>query len=153
MAATYDQLRDALRDTLEAKGVLRDVRARMQAEVFASVNEPDDVRPALNNDKLLLNELICEYLEFSGYRNALSVFLIEAGQPEERLRRDILASQLNLPLPQATISGHESAGAQIPLLYGLLSPNEGTGGGAPPRTRSWQTYGAVEFSSGRARGE
>eukprot|EP00962_Isochrysis_galbana_P036069 scaffold12401_cov133-Isochrysis_galbana.AAC.3 len=43
--------------------------------------------------------------------------------------------------------------ARRPLLYGLLSPNEGTGGGAPPRTRSWQTYGAVEFSSGRARGE
>lgn len=99
----------ALRDTLEAKGVLRDVRARMQAEVFASVNEPviymlaarhpcpsrtgrplclhvflhmqDDVRPALNNDKLLLNELIREYLEFSGYRNALSVFLTGANLP------------------------------------------------------------------------
>jgi len=45
MTATYDQLRTALRDTLEAKGVLRDVRARMQAEVFQAVSEPVLRRP------------------------------------------------------------------------------------------------------------
>lgn len=39
------------------------------------------MRPALTNDKLLLNELIREYLEFSGYRNALSVFLTGASLP------------------------------------------------------------------------
>lgn len=38
----------------------------------------DDVRPVLSNDKLLLNEAIREYLEFSGYRHTLSVFLAGA---------------------------------------------------------------------------
>ena len=36
------------------------------------------MHPALSNDKLLLNELIREYLDFSGYRNTLSVFLTGA---------------------------------------------------------------------------
>lgn len=81
------------------------------------------MHPALSNDKLLLNELIREYLDFSGYRNTLSVFLTETGQPAERLRRDVVASQLNIPIPETTIPGHASSGSEIPLLYGLLTPD------------------------------
>lgn len=37
-----------------------------------------------SNENLLINELIREYLIFNGYRETLSVFLPEAGQPAVR---------------------------------------------------------------------
>ncbi len=56
-----------------------------------------DVRPRLTDANLLLNEAIREYLEFAGYRHTLSVFLTEAGQPAEPLRRDFVSHKLGLP--------------------------------------------------------
>eukprot|EP00967_Tisochrysis_lutea_P141355 scaffold259619_cov41-Tisochrysis_lutea.AAC.3 len=37
----------------------------------------------------------------------------ETGQPAERLRRDVVASQLNIPIPETTIPGHASSGSEM----------------------------------------
>jgi hypothetical protein len=41
-------------------------------------------RPQPSSDALILNELIREYLIYHGYRDTLSVFLPESGQPAVR---------------------------------------------------------------------
>ena len=38
-AASLDDLKDALKETLESKGVLGQIKARVRAEIFASLDE------------------------------------------------------------------------------------------------------------------
>ena len=118
---SYDELKGALRETLDRKGVLGALRAQMRAEVFHAVDEQSDVRPGLSNEQLLLNEAIREYLTFTGYHHTLSVFMAEAGQPAEPLRREFLASQLHLPVPRGS-APPPAGSADIPLLYSLVPP-------------------------------
>ena len=72
-----------MRETLESKGVLGDLRARIRASVFATMDEKDDPKPRLCHENLLLNEAIREYLEFAGYKHTLGVFM--AGKTAEPL--------------------------------------------------------------------
>eukprot|EP00908_Phaeocystis_cordata_P001917 Transcript_12047.p1 GENE.Transcript_12047~~Transcript_12047.p1 ORF type:complete len:124 (+),score=6.29 Transcript_12047:38-373(+) len=103
---SVDDLKVALRDTLERRGILGAMRANLHAEIFAALESQgaDDGRPALTYENMLLNELIREYLEYNQYRHTLSVFLSESGQPAERLRKQHLSQQLQLPLLQAPAS-------------------------------------------------
>lgn len=87
------------------------------------LNPQDDPRPELTADRLLLNEAIREYLEFSGYRHTASVFAAEAGQPSEPLQRDYLAQKLNLPVPKAKTRVEPP----IPLLYSLFARGDARG--------------------------
>lgn len=58
----------------------------MRAEVFHTLEGPKEgTRPvALSNECLLINELVREYLTYSGYHNALGVFMAESGQPHDK---------------------------------------------------------------------
>lgn len=58
----------------------------MRAEIFHTLEGPQDnvLPPPLSNDNLLINELVRDYLSYNGYSNALSVFLSESGQPNDR---------------------------------------------------------------------
>lgn len=58
----------------------------MRAEVFHTLEGPKEgTRPvALSNECLLINELVREYLTYSGYHNALGVFMAESGQPQDK---------------------------------------------------------------------
>ena len=112
-------LKDALRDALERRGVMGDLRATMRREIFSAMEDPQDVRPHLASENLLINELIREYLAFNEYKHTLAVFLPETGQPEEPLDRTILAQRTHLPCQAG------SAGS-VPLLYALLSSPERT---------------------------
>jgi lisH domain-containing protein FOPNL len=108
----------ALRETLERRGVLGELRASLRSEVFAAMDDADDARPPLTNENLLINELIREYLAFNQYKHTLAVFLPETGQPEEPLKRSFVAQQTHLPVhvaPRPT-----GAGDDLPLLYSLL---------------------------------
>jgi len=62
-----------VRDTLENRGVLGQLRARIRAEVFSALNDPTDSRPEVSRENFLINELIREYLEFNHYKYASSV--------------------------------------------------------------------------------
>jgi len=111
--ATIDDMKTVLKETLEERGILSELRARLRAEIFNSLNDKPLDRPKLSNENLILNELIREYLIFNNYTHSLSVFLPESGQPERApFDRAYITKKLN-------IQG-DSKSRELPLLYGKL---------------------------------
>ncbi|XP_032303588.1 lisH domain-containing protein FOPNL isoform X2 [Coturnix japonica] len=94
--ATIAELKAVLKDTLEKRGALGQIRARIRAEVFNALDDQSEPRPPLSDENLLINELIREYLEFNKYKYAASVLTAEAGQPEVPLDRQFLVKELNI---------------------------------------------------------
>ncbi|CAM4621125.1 unnamed protein product [Leuciscus chuanchicus] len=110
--ATITELKSALKETLEARGVLGQLKARIRAEVFSALDDQNTPRPPLSHENLLINELIREYLEFNKYRHTASVLTAESGQPEVPLDRQFMANELNV--------AEDSSSKAVPLMYGLL---------------------------------
>ncbi|KAK2815729.1 hypothetical protein Q5P01_026196 [Channa striata] len=111
--ATITELKCAVRETLESRGVLGQLRARIRAEVFGALDDQREPRPTLSHENLLINELIREYLDFNQYRYTASVLTAESGQPEAPLDRQFLASELKV--------AEDASSKSVPLLYGLVS--------------------------------
>lgn len=111
--ASITELKCALRETLEARGVLGQLKARIRAEVFNALDDQSEPRPPLSHENLLINELIREYLEFNKYHYTASVLTAESGQPEVPLDRQFVANELNVV--------EDPTARTFPLLYGLLS--------------------------------
>uniref|UniRef100_A0A8C9DLQ8 Centrosomal protein 20 n=1 Tax=Prolemur simus TaxID=1328070 RepID=A0A8C9DLQ8_PROSS len=121
--ATVTELKAVLKDTLEKKGVLGNLRARIRAEVFNALDDDGEPRPSLSHENLLINELIREYLEFNKYKYTTSVLIagrwlfsqkvFKSGQPVVPLDRQFLIRELN--------AFEESKDNTIPLLYGILA--------------------------------
>jgi len=74
-AAVYSRfvLCAVVRETMENRGVLCQLRAKIRAEVFSALNDPTDSRPPVSRENFLINELIREYLDFNHYKYASSV--------------------------------------------------------------------------------
>jgi lisH domain-containing protein FOPNL len=68
-------------------------------------------KPPLNNENVLLNELILEYLMYNGYSVAASVLITESGHPKGLLGRKFLQNELKI-VP--------TRGSDLPILYFLL---------------------------------
>lgn len=68
-----------LRDTLEKRGALGQIKARIRAEVFNALDDQSEPRPPLSRENLLINELIREYLEYNKYKYAASVLTAGIG--------------------------------------------------------------------------
>ncbi|XP_042638999.1 centrosomal protein 20 [Orycteropus afer afer] len=111
--ATVTELKAVLKDTLEKKGVLGHLKARIRAEVFNALDDEREPRPPLSHENLLINELIREYLEFNKYKYTSSVLVAESGQPVVPLDRQFLIRELN--------AFEEPKDNTIPLLYGILA--------------------------------
>ncbi|XP_064009959.1 centrosomal protein 20 isoform X9 [Pogoniulus pusillus] len=94
--ATVAELKAVLKDTLEKRGALGQIKARIRAEVFNALDDQSVPRPALSHENLLINELIREYLDYNKYKYTASVLTSEAGQPEVPLDREFLAKELNI---------------------------------------------------------
>ncbi|XP_058290049.1 centrosomal protein 20 isoform X3 [Hylobates moloch] len=75
--ATVAELKAVLKDTLEKKGVLGHLKARIRAEVFSALDDDREPRPSLSHENLLINELIREYLEFNKYKYTASVLIAD----------------------------------------------------------------------------
>ncbi|XP_025910032.1 lisH domain-containing protein FOPNL isoform X1 [Nothoprocta perdicaria] len=112
--ATVAELKAVLKDTLEKRGALGQIKARIRAEVFNALDDQSEPRPALCHENLLINELIREYLEYNKYKYAASVLTAESGQPEVPLDREFLVKELNIV---------EDANSRSirPLLYGIIA--------------------------------
>ena len=52
-------------ETLETRGVLGQVKAKVRAEIFAALDDEKVDRPELPPENVLINEMIREYLERS----------------------------------------------------------------------------------------
>ncbi|WAQ96752.1 CEP20-like protein [Mya arenaria] len=101
-----------IKDTLENRGVLGQIKARIRAEVYNSLDDTSDSKPPLSNENMMINELIREYLEFNKYKYTASVLVSESGQPKQPLDRAFLAEELNVE--------EDRNSTQVPLLYSLI---------------------------------
>jgi lisH domain-containing protein FOPNL len=81
--ASLEDLKAVLRETLEQKGVLGEVKAKIRAEIFTALDSESAGKPALSNENMIINEMIREYLEYNRYYNTSSVLVTETGQPHE----------------------------------------------------------------------
>nr|KAF6440568.1 hypothetical protein HJG63_005241 [Rousettus aegyptiacus] len=93
--ATITELKAVLKDTLEKRGILGHLKARIRAEVFNALDDESESRPSLSHENLLINELIREYLEFNKYKYTASVLIAESGQPIVPLDRQFIIRELN----------------------------------------------------------
>ena len=107
---TVEELKNALKETLEQKGVLNEIRAKMRQSIFEAIESDDKPQPKLSNENLIINALIKEYLDYNNYLHTASVFQAESGQP--KLDRNFITSQLNI------IETNQSQ--QVPLLYSII---------------------------------
>lgn len=115
--ASINELKEVLKETLEERGVLSQIRARIRAEIFSTLNDSPPNRPDLSNENLIINELIREYLTFNGYQHTLSVFLPESGQPQAPpFERSYITRQLKIV--------EDRKSQELPLIYGLTFGNK-----------------------------
>ena len=77
--ASLDDLKGVLRETLEQKGVLNEVKAKIRAEIFTALDSEAAGKPQLSNENMIINEMIREYLEYNKYYNTESVLVTETG--------------------------------------------------------------------------
>ncbi|XP_060116606.1 centrosomal protein 20 [Heteronotia binoei] len=111
--ATIAELKAVLKDTLEKRGALGQMKARIRAEVFNALDDQSERRPPLSHENLLINELIREYLDFNKYKYTASVLTAESGQPDVPLDRDFLVKELNIV--------EDPSSRSVPLLYGIAA--------------------------------
>ncbi|XP_019368368.1 PREDICTED: lisH domain-containing protein FOPNL [Gavialis gangeticus] len=111
--ATVAELKAVLKDTLEKRGSLGQIKARLRAEVFNALDDQSEPRPPLSHENLLINELIREYLNYNKYKYTASVLTAESGQPEVPLDRQFLVNELNVV--------EDQSGRSVPLLYGIIA--------------------------------
>mmetsp|Transcript_43124 Transcript_43124/g.69131 ORF Transcript_43124/g.69131 Transcript_43124/m.69131 type:complete len:138 (-) Transcript_43124:105-518(-) len=132
-----DSLSQTIRQVLEEKGVLSELKARIRAEIFESlqfgkemgVTDADD-KHAEHTDKqqaqqsnklqwskheLVINELIKEYLSFHGLHHSLSVFLSETNDK----RSDKINLETELGIERATNDKDQDRKSH-PILYDIL---------------------------------
>ncbi len=99
--ATLEDLKNVLKETLDKRGVLSQIKVRVsfffvfyynqlqpqsaniRAEIFASLEHEGSGKPKLSQENLLINELIREYLQYNNYLHTMSVFTHESGQPTD----------------------------------------------------------------------
>ena len=109
---TVEELKNALKETLEQKGVLNEIRAKMRQSIFEAIESDDKPKPKLSNDNLIINALIKEYLDYNNYLHTASVFQAESGQPKDKIDRNFITNQLNI------IENNQSQ--KVPLLYSII---------------------------------
>mmetsp|Transcript_9599 Transcript_9599/g.24555 ORF Transcript_9599/g.24555 Transcript_9599/m.24555 type:complete len:118 (-) Transcript_9599:239-592(-) len=74
--ATLNQLKDALKDALDKRGTLNELKAKVRSEVYSAIDDTKGVaKPEPSEETEIINELIREYLKFNNYRNTLSVMI------------------------------------------------------------------------------
>ena len=111
--ASMEDLKNALKDTLQKRGVLGEMKAKIRAEIFAALDDQEVARPRLNDENLLINELIREYLIYNSYNHSLSVFLAESGQPTQPVMERVhMARELKI--------SEDARSRSVPLMYGLV---------------------------------
>jgi lisH domain-containing protein FOPNL len=94
--ATINELKEVLKEHLESTGTLNEIRSRMRAEIFNTINNKNPEKAPLSKQNLLMNELIREYLLFNNYNYSHATFIPETGQPEQKLDREFLSKQLGV---------------------------------------------------------
>lgn len=114
--ASLEDLKNVLRETLEQKGVLNEVKAKIRAEIFTALDSENVGKPPLSNENMIINEMIREYLEYNKYYNTASVLITETGQPHEPpFDKQYLQKKFGISTQKAG-----KRGDSLPLLYDII---------------------------------
>lgn len=90
-------LLDAVKATLERRGVASSVKAQLRAEIFHTLDDKTVDLPKKPADVLISSELIREFLMQLNLRNTLSVFMEEIGQSSELIpSRELISGELGI---------------------------------------------------------
>ena len=122
-----EDLKSAVRQALEKKGVIKDLKARLRSEVYQCLEDKTYKMPDKPPDVYLATELVRELLISLKMENTLSVFCEEMGQPMEmRCDREFLGDELGFNVGRGTavttaLKGKENSPASIPLLVQLVN--------------------------------
>ena len=109
---SVEELKNALKETLEQRGVLNQIKAIMRQEIYEAIESDDSPKPQLSKENLIINELIKDYLNYNNLSHTSSVFQSETGQPKDEYDRNSLSKELNII--------ENEANKQQPLLYSIL---------------------------------
>ena len=109
---SVEELKNALKETLEQRGVLNQIKAIMRQEIYEAIESDDNPKPQLSKENIIINELIKDYLNYNNYAHSSSVFLSETGQPKDLYDRNSISKELNII--------ENEANKQQPLLYSIL---------------------------------
>ena len=111
-------LEEALKQSLEERGILDELKSKIRAEVIKAINEDESVKKnkyteCVSREDFLIGEMFKEYLQFKGLTNTFDVFCMESKRPKELLERESLEANLNVSCgPNA---------ASVPIIYAILS--------------------------------
>ena len=112
-------LTTALKEALERKGVIKEVKARLRAAAFNCLEEKSAPLPTQKSRDLFIStELIKEFLVSLNLVNTLSVLCEELGQDSEGISdRDFISGELGF---NSSSRSREDSTAAIPLLTLLV---------------------------------
>jgi hypothetical protein len=108
-------LKSAVRDALERKGVIKDIRARLRASVFNCLEDKSTPSSANKSKDLYMStELVRDFLVSMGLSSTLAVFCQELGETSEvNSDREFIAGELGFSISSQDEEVH---GDSIPLL-------------------------------------
>ena len=112
-------LQSAIKEALERKGVLRDVKARIRASVYNCLEDKTIPLPEKKSrDLYLASELVRDLLTSLNLSSTLSVFCEEMGQPPEiQCDREFVAGELGFSLSTHDVKQGDNS---IPLLIHMV---------------------------------
>ena len=115
MDSDLNDLPGLIRANLERKGILRELKAKLRAEVYHMLEDKSIPCPSKGEGSIFLAyELIRDFLQTFQLRNTESVFNEESGQPREsRVDRHFIGEELGINLI-------DDESKDIPLLVMLV---------------------------------
>ncbi len=113
MDTREEDVRNAIKSTLDSNGVLREVKAKMRAGVYSILNDKSMPTPEKPEEVSLASELIVDFLRIFNFDSSTNVFAEETGHdPKYSIGRSRLAEELGLSLLEDD--------GQIPVLVLLV---------------------------------
>jgi hypothetical protein len=98
------EIADAIKDSLEKRGVLDSVKATIKAEVMKSFTGENN-EPKINTDPVVYLgfEIVKDFLLMTNMTNTLDVLRDECGLQENALDRDMILHELGLTSRQSSV--------------------------------------------------
>lgn len=90
-----DNLIEIVRDSLIQRGVFSQIKAKIRAEVYKTLDDKTIELPSQPREVFIAGELIREFLISMGLQNSLAVFSEEMGQrKDDAITREFIAGEL-----------------------------------------------------------